>query len=83
MPLERIRAAKKLTVGTKQTLKAIANGQAKAVCVALDADKHVVQPIIELCNVNGVEAVYVESMAALGKACGIAVRAASAAILEE
>ena len=37
--------------------------------------------VLELCKANGVEIIYVDTMAQLGKACGIEVGAASVAIL--
>jgi large subunit ribosomal protein L7A len=83
MPLERLRAARKKTIGTKQTQKAVEKGTTRVVYLARDADAHVTRPLLKLCEENGVEVVMVESMALLGKACGIEVGSASAAIIEE
>lgn len=79
---ERLKAARRKTVGTKQTLKAVERGQAQVVFLAQDADERVLQELAELCRGKGIEIIYVESMTALGKACGIQVGAASAAIIE-
>ncbi|HAI20929.1 MAG TPA: 50S ribosomal protein L7Ae-like protein [Clostridiales bacterium UBA8153] len=79
---ERLKAAKRRTVGTKQTLKAVERGQARVVVFAQDADERVLQELAELSRERGIEVVYIESMVALGKACGIQVGAASAAIIE-
>lgn len=83
MPLAELMTAKKKSVGSKQTRKAIEKGTALKVYIAKDAEAHVTTPIIELCNSRGVEIVYVNSMRELGKACGIQVGAASAAVLAE
>jgi len=83
MPLERIKQAKKITVGTKQTMKAVQKGAAKAVFVARGADDHVVEPLLKMCEERLIEVVTVDTMAELGKAAGIQVGAASVAIIEE
>ncbi len=82
MPLEQLRQARTRTIGTKQTLKAIQKGQAKLVFVAQDADDKVIREVVRGCEEKSIPVVRVESMAALGKACGIEVGAASAAIVE-
>jgi len=83
MPLKRLTTAKKKTVGTKQTVKAIEKGLAKTVFVAEDADAHITNPIVSLSNEKGIPIVYADTMKNLGKACGIEVGCASAAVLEE
>lgn len=79
---ELIRQAKARTVGTKAVLRAVERGEARAVFVARDAEPHVVAPVVALCGQRGVQVVWVDSMAELGRACGIEVGAASAAVLE-
>lgn len=69
-------------VGTKQALKAVANDEVEAIFIAEDADTKVIQDLIRLCDEKNVEIYYVNSMKELGKACGIDVRAASAALLK-
>ena len=71
------------TVGARQTLKALQRRAARAVFVARDADPAVVQPIVELARSQSVQLIYVESMQALGRACGIEVGASTAALVEE
>jgi len=83
MAYKRLISAKKRTVGSKETLKAIERGQAKVVYVALGADRHVVEPIIQACAAKGIAVIEVDSMLALGKACRIEVGCASAAVVEE
>ncbi|HZK25884.1 MAG TPA: ribosomal L7Ae/L30e/S12e/Gadd45 family protein [Oscillospiraceae bacterium] len=81
MDLEVLKQAQQTVTGTKQTIKAVNSGQAENVYLARDADERVVQPIITACSANNVPVSYVESMAELGKACQIKVKAAAAAIL--
>lgn len=83
MAYELLLSARKKTVGAKQTLKAIERGQAKVVYIAQNADRHVVEPILRICASKGIQVIQAESMQALGKACGIEVRCASAAVIEE
>lgn len=82
MSLERLKTARKKSIGTKQTAKAMEKGSAKTVFVAKDAEEHVTREIVRLAQVKGLELVPVDSMMALGKACGIEVGAAVAAILD-
>ncbi|MCR4420511.1 MAG: ribosomal L7Ae/L30e/S12e/Gadd45 family protein [Clostridia bacterium] len=83
MDYERLRQARKRIVGTKQTTKAVQRNQVKVVYVAADAEEKVVGPLLALCKEKNVEVITVDSMAELGKACGIQVGSAAAAILEE
>ncbi len=73
--------ARRKAVGTRQTIKALERGKAKVIYLARDAEERIIKNLLELCKVNGVEVVHVDTMAQLGKACGIEVGAASAAIL--
>jgi large subunit ribosomal protein L7A len=82
MLYERLKNAKK-TIGTKQTTKAVQKGIARVVYIARDAEKHITVPLLELCSENAVEVVMVESMVELGRACGIEVGAASAALVSD
>lgn len=75
--------ARQLRIGTKQTTKAVENGDAAKVFVARDADPKLTSKIVALANKMGVEVTYVDSMKQLGKACGIEVGAAMAAIVNE
>ena len=83
MPEGVIINAKKISIGTKQTLKAVEKDQAKKVFIAADAEPHVIKPISQLCKAKAIPVEVVQSMTALGKACGIEVGCAAAAILEE
>ncbi|QGG49191.1 L7Ae/L30e/S12e/Gadd45 family ribosomal protein [Heliorestis convoluta] len=83
MPLERLKTARQRTVGTKQTLKAVEKGQVEVVYVAQDADPHVINPLMKKCEEKAVPVIQIDTMEALGLACGIKVGSASAAILED
>jgi large subunit ribosomal protein L7A len=81
--LARLRAAASRVVGTSQTAKAVARGLAAEVFVAADADRCVVEPVVRAAAERGVPVTEVDSMALLGRACGIGVGAAAAAVLVE
>lgn len=66
-------------VGVKQVRRALANGRAKRVYLAKDADPQLTHPLERQARERGVEAVWADTMKALGRACGIAVGAAVAA----
>ncbi|MEN6390047.1 MAG: ribosomal L7Ae/L30e/S12e/Gadd45 family protein [Syntrophomonas sp.] len=80
MPLTEIKDSPKL-IGTKQVKKALNKGLVKKVFLASDAEPHIIQPIEQLCHHCGVQVVMVDSMKALGHACGIEVGSAAVAIL--
>ncbi|MGZ7445868.1 ribosomal L7Ae/L30e/S12e/Gadd45 family protein [Paenibacillus sp. TH7-28] len=69
-------------IGTKQTMRMVELGRAVEVYVAENADPRLTSKIIALCNERGVKVTLVDTMAALGKACGIDVGAAMAAIVK-
>lgn len=81
MELELDRADKKI-VGTKQVKRALNNRELKTVYIAKDADEKLRNQIVEACNEQGIEIVYIETMEKLGKHCNIDVSAASAALLK-
>lgn len=83
MTVELLNQATKRVVGNKQTAKAIKNNVASIVFIAIDADAKVVQPLIDACNEAKIEMSKSATMQAIGKACGIHVGAAAAAILKE
>ncbi len=81
MSLEELRVAPRKTIGTKQTRKALEREEVCTLFLARDAEDHIIRPVADLGERQGVEILYVETMMKLGKACGIAVGAAVAAIL--
>lgn len=78
--LESLKSGNK-NVGIKQTLKSVSTGSAVLVFIAKDADEKVLLDLKEICQTNGIQIEYVESMKVLGKACGIEVSAAVACLL--
>ncbi len=68
-------------VGIKQTMKAVTDGNAVKVFIAEDAEERVRAPLAQKCAESGVELEGVPSMLELGKACGIDVGSAAAAII--
>ena len=83
MSYEKVKQAKKLSVGTKQTTRMVELGKALEVFVADDADERITGKVVELCEKAGVKVTRVDSMRELGKACGIKVGAAVAAIVND
>lgn len=69
-------------IGTKQTLRALKNGQVRAVYIARDAEERIVEDVQKLARENDVQIVFVPSMGELGNAFGIEVKAATAALLK-
>ena len=70
-------------VGIKQLRKALRDGTAAKVFVACNADPGLIGPIREACRQGNVPVEEAATMAELGKACGIEVGAAVAALLRE
>ena len=78
--LSELRTAHKV-IGVKQSKKAIRDGAAAEVYVALDAEKRVVGPIYELCSETNTRITEITTLAELGDAAGIAVGAAVVTVL--
>lgn len=72
-----------VVVGTKQTLRLVEQGKAVEVFIAKNTDPSLSQRLIRLCQEHEIKVTYVDSMKELGKACGIDVGAAMAAIIDE
>lgn len=68
-------------VGLKQLKKALRDGTASKVFYAEDADPRMLTPILDACRTNEIPSEKVPSMQELGRACGIEVGAAVAALL--
>ncbi|WP_186576174.1 50S ribosomal protein L7ae-like protein [Aquibacillus kalidii] len=69
-----------LIIGTKQTIKAMKNGEVHEVIVAEDADQHITSKVSRLAKEMNIPCFTVDSMKRLGKACGIDVGTATVAI---
>ena len=72
----------KVVVGAKQLKKAVRSGSVRYVYLAENADPAVTEPLAALCEQNSIQIAWVPSMAELGRACGIEVGAAAAAVID-
>ena len=79
---ERLKQAKRIYIGAKQTKKAVEKEEAQLVFVAHDAEKRVTEPILKLCEEKGIEVIFIATMEELGCLCGIEVGSATAAIVQ-
>lgn len=70
-----------VVVGAKQLKKALNKGSAQHVFLAENADPALTEPLALLCRERGVGLTWVSSMSELGRACGIEVGAAAAAVV--
>ena len=71
----------KVIVGSKQLKKALNRGVARYVYLAENADPAITGPIEDLCRLKNIHCTWVRSMDDLGRACGIEVGAAAAAVV--
>ncbi len=76
--LEELKNSEKV-VGIKQTRRALDGRVVKTIFLARDADPALVEPLEAQARECGVGVCWVDTMRALGAACGIAVGAAVAA----
>ncbi|RSD21546.1 50S ribosomal protein L7ae-like protein [Mesobacillus subterraneus] len=80
MSYEKVAQAKKIIVGSKQTVKALKAGEVMELVIAQDADTKVTVKLLQAAREMNTAITYVDSMKKLGKACGIAVGASAVAI---
>lgn len=71
----------KIVVGAKQLKKAVTAGRVRFVFLAENADPAIIEPIETMCSQWNIQIAWVRSMAELGRACGIEVGAAAAAVV--
>ena len=72
----------KVVVGAKQLRKALVTGRANRVFLAENADPALTEPIEAMCLQNQIRCAWVPDMMDLGRACGIDVGAAAAAVVD-
>lgn len=70
-----------VVVGSKQLKKALTKGTARYVYLAENADPAITAPIEAMCRQYSIHVSWVRSMDDLGRACGIEVGAAAAAVV--
>ena len=80
--LEELQGVKKI-VGAKQVIKALSEREVRVVYIATDADMFVTRPVFDACRAKDVRIIETPSMAALGEACGMRVKAAAVAVIRE
>jgi len=71
----------KIVVGAKQLRKALKAGTVRQVYLAENADPVITEPLAQMCRESNVDVSWVRSMTELGKACGIEVGTAAAAVI--
>jgi large subunit ribosomal protein L7A len=81
MSYEKVLQAKRFVIGTKQTVKALKEGNVRELIVASDADQKVTAKVVNVALDINIPIRYVDSMVKLGKACGIEVGASTVAII--
>jgi len=81
MSYEKVLRAKRVVIGTKQTVKALKEGHVQELIVADDAETKVTAIVINQALAIDVPVCHVDSMVKLGKACGIEVGASTVAII--
>ena len=69
-------------VGARQVLRAIKSGTLAQAFIARDADPLVTRPIVDACEKGGIRFTEIETMAQLGTACGIGVKASVAGVIK-
>ncbi len=79
--LSKLSTNKKI-VGAKQVKRALNSSLVDVVFIADDAEKKVIEEIEELSNTKQIQIIRVNTMEKLGKACGIDINAAVAALLK-
>ena len=79
--LEKLKNAAKV-VGTRRVLRCLQAGEAAEVYLARDADLFIVRQVRAACESAHVRLIETDSMKELGRACGIQVGSACAAILK-
>lgn len=80
--MEQLRNAARKAVGTKAVLRALKAGEVSRVYVASDTDMFLYQKIIRAVEEAGLRPVQVGSGKELGKACGLEIGSAAAALLK-
>ena len=79
--LKLLAKSRRRVVGVKETLKRLGGHQVAEVVVAADASAAILDPVLKLAESQGVLLSRVDTMAELGRWCGIQVGAACAGVL--
>ena len=76
-------ASRDKVIGIKQSRRAIREGKAKHVFLAVDADPAITDPLAQSCEERGIPVNCEHTMAQLGQACRITVGASVVALLSD
>lgn len=79
--LEKLKNARKV-VGTRKLVRAVQAGEIAEAYLADDADLFILRQVKDACAQANVRIVSVETMKALGTACGVEVPTAAAGVLK-
>ena len=79
--MDQLRNSANRVVGVKQVLRAMKAGKLERAYVANDVDTFLYQQVVRTAEAENVPVTRVDSMKALGEACGVQVSAAAAGIL--
>ena len=80
--MDELKLHQKKAVGTKEVLRALKAGTAACVYVASDVDTFLYQKVTRACAEANVPVRKVPSMNELGRACGLTIACAAAAMLK-
>ena len=80
---QRVKQQRMRTVGVSSTLRAFQKGWLTEVVLARDTDRRVINPVLTLCKERSIKVSWVDSQMALGRACGLKVRASAVGFLRE
>ncbi len=80
--MEELKGAARKAVGTKAVLRAMKANEAACVYVASDIDTFLYQKVVRACSEAYVPVRKVPAMMELGRACGLTIACAAAAILK-
>ncbi len=75
-------ASGKRLIGLNESKRALQKGEVKALFIAKDAKKELVEPIVSLAEQQKVKITYIDSMKLLGKEVGIGLKASVVAVLK-
>jgi large subunit ribosomal protein L7A len=74
-------ASQEKVIGVKQSRRAIREGRAKRIYLAIDADPAITDPVADSCQEAGIPVETGYTMAQLGQACHITVGASVVAVI--
>ena len=80
---ERLKKRAMRVVGARQTLRALSEGKAETVFLAMDADHHLRQQVEQEAGARGVPVRFMATMEELAQLCRVVVPSAAAAVRKD